>query len=96
MSIYTRTVIFIMGVLLAALAGAMLVPAIIDLHVDAESAHAFFGSAVVCGFAGGILTLMGRGDSFDLDARGAILVTSGSGSCWARPPLSRCIWPASA
>ncbi|WP_439632916.1 TrkH family potassium uptake protein [Glycocaulis sp.] len=78
MSIYTRTVIFILGVLLAALGGAMLVPAIIDLHVDAESAHAFFGSAVLCGFTGGIMTLMGRGDGFDLDARGAILVTSGS------------------
>ncbi|MGP1275394.1 MAG: TrkH family potassium uptake protein [Caulobacterales bacterium] len=78
MTIYTRTVIFILGVLLAALGAAMLVPAIIDLNVDATSAHAFFGSAVICGFVGGIMALAGRGDGFDLDPRGAILVTSGS------------------
>lgn len=70
--------IFVLGALLAALGIAMLIPAIIDLHADAQSAHAFFGSAVVCGFIGGVMMLMGQGGRYDLDARGAILVTSGS------------------
>lgn len=78
MSTSTRTVIFVLGVLIAALGGAMLVPALIDLQADAESAHAFFGSSMVCLFIGGVMALMGKGARYDLDARGAILVTSGS------------------
>ncbi|WP_375284404.1 TrkH family potassium uptake protein [Marinicauda pacifica] len=76
----TRTVLLVLGVLLAALSVAKLVPAIVDLNSDAQSAHAFLGSAAVTGFVGVTLILMMRGGGRNLTARGAILVTGGS---WA-------------
>ncbi len=75
-----RTVLFVLGALLSALSAAMLIPALIDLNAEAGAAHAFFGSAVLGLFIGGVMTLMGRGADKDLDARAAIVVTGGS---WA-------------
>lgn len=74
----TRTVLFVLGVMLAALSVAKLIPAVVDLQSDAASAHAFLGSATVGGFIGGVLALMTRGGAKTLTARGAILVTGGS------------------
>lgn len=74
----TRTVLFVLGTMLAALSVAQLIPAIVDLQSDAQSAHAFFGSGVVGGFIGGVLILMTKGGAKTLTARGAILVTGGS------------------
>jgi len=73
-----RTVLFMTGGLLCALSLAMLIPAIADLQDSAEAAHAFFGSAVTGLAAGGVMTLMGRGGSYSLSPRGAILLTGGS------------------
>ncbi len=78
MNASTRTVLFVLGVMLTALSVAKLVPAIVDLNVDAQSAHAFFGSALATGFIGVIIILMGRGGSKELTPRGAIIVTAGS------------------
>lgn len=78
MNASARTVLFVLGVMLTALSVAKLIPAIVDLNVDAQSAHAFFGSALVSGFIGVVMVLMGRTGRKDLTAKGAILVTSGS------------------
>lgn len=78
MSDSTRTVLFVLGTMLAALSVAQLIPALVDLQSDAQSAHAFFGSGVVGGFIGGVLILMTKGGAKTLTARGAILVTGGS------------------
>ena len=44
MSASGRTVLFVLGVMLASLSAAMFAPAIADLHDDAQAAHAFFGA----------------------------------------------------
>lgn len=64
--------------MLGALSLAKLIPAVVDLQSDAQSAHAFLGSAVIGSFIGGVLVLMARGGAKTLTARGAILVTGGS------------------
>ena len=46
MSESARTVLFVLGVLVASLGAAMLAPAVADLQDDSEAAHAFFGSAL--------------------------------------------------
>ncbi|MEO1040092.1 MAG: TrkH family potassium uptake protein [Pseudomonadota bacterium] len=80
MSASARTILFVLGVMLLALSAAQLAPALVDLRADARSAHAFFGSAVIGLFAGGVMTLMGRGTNKSISPRGAIIVTAGS---WA-------------
>jgi len=75
-----RTVLFALGAMLSALSLAMLAPALVDLGHEGESAHAFFGSAMLGLAAGGIMTLLGRSDEHRLTARGAIILTSGA---WA-------------
>jgi trk system potassium uptake protein TrkH len=73
-----RTVLFVLGVMLASLSAAMFAPAIADLNDDAQAAHAFFGAGGLGLALGGIMTLMGRGSTKDLSARGAILLTGGA------------------
>ena len=75
-----RTVLFVLGVLLAALSTAMLAPAVVDLQAGGASASAFFGSALMGMAVGGILAFMGRGGDNSLNARSAIILTGGS---WA-------------
>jgi len=73
-----RTVLFVLGVMLASLSLAMFAPALADLYDDAQAAHAFFGAGAFGLTIGGIMAMMGRGAKKDLSARGAILLTSGS------------------
>ncbi|MEQ8434227.1 MAG: TrkH family potassium uptake protein [Oceanicaulis sp.] len=80
MSESARTVLFVLGVLVASLGAAMLAPAIADLQDDSRAAHAFFGSALAALAVGGVMALSGRGSSNRLTARGAIILTGGS---WA-------------
>ncbi|MGX6648432.1 TrkH family potassium uptake protein [Maricaulaceae bacterium MS644] len=80
MSESARTVLFVLGVLVASLGAAMLVPAIADLQDDSRAAHAFFGSALAALAVGGVMALSGRGSGNRLTARGAIILTGGS---WA-------------
>jgi trk system potassium uptake protein TrkH len=75
-----RTVLFVLGVLVASLGAAMLAPAIADLQDDSRAAHAFFGSALAALAVGGVMALSGRGSSNRLTARGAIILTGGA---WA-------------
>ncbi|XBQ16171.1 MAG: TrkH family potassium uptake protein [Oceanicaulis sp.] len=83
-----RTVLFVLGVLMAALSAAMLAPAIADLNDDTEAAHAFFGSALAGLAVGGVMTLSGRGTDKRLSARGAIILTGGS---WAMLALASAV-----
>lgn len=80
MSQSARTVLFVLGVLVASLGAAMLAPAIADLQDDSRAAHAFFGSALAALALGGVMALSGRGSDNRLTARGAIILTGGS---WA-------------
>ena len=80
MSESARTVLFVLGVLVASLGAAMLAPAIADLQDDSRAAHAFFVSALAALAVGGVMALSGRGSSNRLTARGAIILTGGS---WA-------------
>ena len=75
-----RTVLFVLGVLLAALSAAMLAPALVDLQDQGDAAPAFFGSSLIGMAVGGILAFMGRGTDNRLNARSAIILTGGS---WA-------------
>ncbi|MCC5996853.1 MAG: TrkH family potassium uptake protein [Oceanicaulis sp.] len=75
-----RTVLFALGMMLSALSAGMLAPAMADLGHDGESAHAFFGSAMVGLAVGGIMALLGRSPEHRLTARSAILLTAGA---WA-------------
>jgi len=73
-----RTVLFVLGVMLASLSLAMFAPAIADLNDAAQAAHAFFGAGTFGVALGSIMALMGRGAAKDISARGAILLTGGS------------------
>jgi len=73
-----RTVLFVLGVLLATLSVAMFAPGIVDLQIGGAAAYAFFGAGVVGAVIGGIMTLLGRGGDKSLSARGAIILTGGS------------------
>lgn len=80
MSESARTVLFVLGVLVASLGAGMLAPAITDLQDDGRAAAAFFGSALAALALGGVMALSGRGSDNRLSARGAIILTGGS---WA-------------
>ncbi|MFW5660944.1 MAG: TrkH family potassium uptake protein [Oceanicaulis sp.] len=83
-----RTVLFVLGVLMAALSAAMMAPAIADLNADTEAAYAFFGSSLAGLAVGGVMTLSGRGTDKRLSARGAIILTGGS---WAMLALASAV-----
>ncbi len=75
-----RTVLFVFGVLLAALSAAMLAPAVVDLQAAAAAAPGGVGSSLAGMVIGGIMGLMGRGADNRLTPRTAIILTGGS---WA-------------
>ncbi len=78
MSESARTVLFVLGVLLATLSVAMFAPGWVDLQIGGAAAYAFFGAGVVGAVIGGIMALMGSGGDKSLSARGAIILTGGS------------------
>lgn len=84
MSASDRTVLFVLGALVAALSALMLAPAAVDLRRAPDMAAAFLGSGFAGLFAGGLMILMARGAEKGLTARGAILVTVGA---WILLPL---------
>lgn len=80
MSESARTVLFVLGVLLATLSAAMFAPALVDLQIGGAAAYAFFGAGVIGAVIGGIMALLGSGGDKSLSPRGAIILTGGS---WA-------------
>ena len=74
-----RPVFFAIGMMVAVLALAMLIPATIDTAAgERESASAFFLSAIVCFFFGGAVALATRSQATSLSPRAAFILTVGS------------------
>ena len=71
-----RTIFFIIGLLLAAVAGGMLLPALADLAGGHDDWQVFIASALVTGFIAGALILTNRGDLPPLSVKQAFLLTS--------------------
>ena len=71
-----RTIFFIIGLLLAAVAGGMLLPALADLASGHHDWQVFVASALVTGFIAGALILTNRGDLPPLSVKQAFLLTS--------------------
>ena len=71
-----RTILFIIGLLLAAVAAGMCLPAIADLASGHDDWQVFVASALVTGFIAGALILTNRGDLPPLSVKQAFLLTS--------------------
>lgn len=71
-----RTLFFIIGLLLASVAGGMLLPAMADAVSGHEDWQVFITSALVTGFIAGALILTNRGDLPPLSVKQAFLLTS--------------------
>ena len=71
-----RTIFFIIGLLLAAVAGGMLLPALADLAGGHDDWQVFVASALVTGFIAGALVLTNRGNLAPLSVKQAFLLTS--------------------
>lgn len=71
-----RTLFFIIGLLLASVAGGMLLPAMADVVSGHEDWQVFITSALVTGFIAGALILTNRGDLPPLSVKQAFLLTS--------------------
>ncbi|WP_421785557.1 TrkH family potassium uptake protein [Hyphobacterium sp.] len=79
MSESVRSVLFVLGIMVASLAAAMLIPALIDLNAgELQSAGAFLWSAAGCGFLGLAIAMAVNTEKRDLTTRAAFLVTAGS------------------
>ena len=74
-----RPVFFVIGIMCAVLSAAMLAPAGVDLAAgETESARAFFLSAWIGLFAGGLLAIANRSKAQAVTPRAALLLTVGS------------------
>ena len=71
-----RTIFFLIGNLLAALALGMLVPAMVDYISGENDWLVFIASALVTGFIAGALILTNRGSLPPLSVKQAFLLTS--------------------
>ena len=71
-----RSIFFIIGLLLAAVAAGMLLPALADLASAHDDWQVFVASALVTGFIAGALILTNRGDLPPLSVKQAFLLTS--------------------
>ncbi|GJL98279.1 MAG: Trk system potassium uptake protein [Hyphobacterium sp.] len=79
MSSSVRSVLFVLGIMVASLSAAMLIPALIDRYAGEEaSSRAFFWSSVWGGFLGLAVALAVKTDNGKLTTRSAFLVTGGS------------------
>lgn len=71
-----RTIFFIIGLLLAAVSGGMLLPALADFTIDHPDGQVFITSALVTGFIAGALILTNRGQLPPLSVKQAFILTS--------------------
>ena len=71
-----RLILSIVGVLLAVLGLAMLIPAAVDLFVSDQDWQVFLAAAAVALFVGGGLFLSNRGGSLELGGRQAFILTT--------------------
>ena len=73
-----RTIFFLIGMLLSALAGGMLIPAFAEILLDQPDWPVFVIAAMITGFIAGALVLTNRGKLPPLSVRQAFLLTSGA------------------
>ena len=73
-----RTIFFLIGMLLSALAGGMLIPALTEILLDQPDWPVFVTAALITGFIAGALVLTNRGKLPPLSVRQAFLLTSGA------------------
>ncbi len=73
-----RPILFIQGLFLSALGGAMLLPSLADIVSDNSDWQVFAASALVTGFTGLMLLLSCRGGTVELDMRQGFLLTTTS------------------
>ena len=66
-----RTIFFLIGMLLSALAGGMLVPAFTEILLDQPDWPVFITAALITGFIAGALVLTNRGKLPPLSVRQA-------------------------
>ena len=71
-----RTIFFIIGILLAAVAVGMLIPALVDALAGHNEFRVFISSALVTGFVAGLLILTNRGKLPPLSTKQAFILTS--------------------
>jgi len=71
-----RAIFFIIGLLLAAVSGGMLLPAMADLTIGHPDGQVFIICALVTGFMAGGLILTNRGDLPPLSVKQAFILTS--------------------
>ncbi|MGI9439467.1 MAG: TrkH family potassium uptake protein [Parvibaculales bacterium] len=70
-----RTIFFIIGILLAAVAVGLLIPALIDALAGHDEFRVFITSALVTGFVSGLLILTNRGELPPLSTKQAFILT---------------------
>ncbi len=73
-----RPVLFVIGILLSALAIAMLIPAVVDLLGQSNNWGSFFMSAFLTAFVGIALILTNQGQKFNLNLKQAFILTAAS------------------
>ncbi|MCH1568257.1 MAG: potassium transporter TrkH, partial [Alphaproteobacteria bacterium] len=71
-----RTIFFVIGLLLSAVAGGMLLPAMADATIGHKDWQVFISSALVTGFIAGALILTNRGNLPPLSVKQAFTLTS--------------------
>ena len=71
-----RSIFLINGLLLMVLAGAMLLPVLVDVYFEEGEWHPFLISAFICLFSGGILYLTNRGYRGTMSLRQTFLFTA--------------------
>ncbi len=71
-----RTIFFIIGLLLGAVAGGMLLPAMADATIGHKDWQVFIASALITGFIAGALILTNRGKLPPLSVKQAFTLTS--------------------
>lgn len=70
-----RPVLYVMGILLLALAASMFLPLLADLYVDNEDWKVFFVCMTLTAFFGGSLIISNTADEFSINIRQTFLIT---------------------
>ncbi len=70
-----RTILFVIGLLLAAVAGGMMIPALVDAATADADWQVFVAGALVTGFVAGLLILTNRGKLPPLSTKQAFILT---------------------
>jgi trk system potassium uptake protein TrkH len=73
---FLKPVLYILGLFLAGLGAAMLIPGLVDIAKGDSDAEVFFVSAAITIFIGSMFAITNRGDVSRIDARQAFVLTT--------------------